>query len=66
MTDLKMIMSVYRLPRHSARQVLHEIRKQPVFSSWWLKNIQQDYHRIYVGDKSGEESNPGRGLVNAD
>ena len=64
MTDLKMIMSVYRLPRHSARQILHEIRKQPIFSGWWLHNLRKDYHTIFVGDKPGMGTNPGNGLVN--
>lgn len=65
MTDLKLIMRWYNVPRYKARRKINRLRKNPSpFYEEYIKLIRRAYHLVYIGDKPGEGTNIGCGLVN--
>lgn len=52
------------MPRHRARRWLHLVRKYKTFGKALLSLVHSSYSMIYVGDKPGEGTNIGCGLVN--
>lgn len=56
------------------KTIMHQHKCNRSIAHWYLREIQQykkmqkelAYRLIYIGDKPGEGTNIGRGLVNAD
>lgn len=55
MTKLKTVMHQLHYPRRKARKILRSIKRSKYL-----------YHIVFLGDKPGEGTNVGRGLLNND